>query len=176
MKEKILKVAIALAVISILPFVILITRREAPPEKIDVETHKEQVVKDFVLQSEGRKQWILKSPEALFEGEEKIRLKNPELTIYNGERILLIAKRAVYNQKEKTVNLEEVTITGKEFKGRAPYGVYYTEKENFITDSTCEITFDTTKRISGKSCQIDLRNKRVIIQSDVKSTFREVVK
>jgi len=175
-KEKILKVAIVLAVISILPFVILIARKETPPERIDVETHKEQVIKDFVLQSKGSKQWVLKAPEALFEGEKRIRLENPELTVYDKEKVLLIARSALYDQEKKSVNLKQVVIIGKDFRGKASYGIYYTEREIFITDSTCEITFNSSKKISGKGCQIDLRNKRVIIQSNVKSRFGEVAK
>ena len=176
MNEKILKVAIALAVISILPFIILIARKEAPPERIEVETHKEQVIKDFILQSEGSKQWVLRAPEALFEGEKKIRLENPELTVYDREKVLLIAKKAIYNQEKKSVNLKQVVIIGKDFRGKASHGIYYTEKETFITDATCEITFDSSKRISGKGCRIDLRNKRVIIRSNVKSRFGEVAR
>ncbi len=176
MKEKILRIAIVFAVISILPFVILITRKETPPERIDVETHKEQVIKDFVLQSKGSKQWILKAPEALFEGEKKIRLENPELTVYGKEKVLLIAKSALYDQEKKSVNLNQVVIIGTDFRGEASYGIYHTEKEIFITDSTCKITFNSSKKISGKGCQIDLRNKRVIIQSNVKSRFGEVAK
>lgn len=174
MKNRLLRIAIVLAVISILPFVVLMAQREAPPEKIDVETHREQIIKNFVLQSEGSKRWILKSPKAIFEGEQQVDLDNPKVTVYANETITLTARRAVYDKQKQTVNLEQVTIIGKDFKGSSSYGVYHTKNETFTTNSTCMLTFDGNKEIGGKGCNLNFENERVIIKSMVKSTFREV--
>ncbi|ADY73805.1 protein of unknown function DUF1239 [Desulfurobacterium thermolithotrophum DSM 11699] len=175
MREKFFKVAVFLAIISILPFIVLIMRKETPPEKLNVETHKKQVIKDFVLKSEGVKKWILRAPKALFEGEE-IHLKKPQLVIYDKDKFFLIADEAVYYQNKKLVHLKQVTLIGKNLRGKAPYGTYYTDKEIFTTKTTCEFTFDNDKRVTGKGCQLELKDKKVIIQSNVKSKFGEAIK
>ena len=174
MKETIYKVAAFLAIISVLPFVIFMARRELPPEKFHVETHKKQLIKDFVLESKGEKRsWILRAPEAVFEGNREILLHFPELELLEGEKVLIRAELATYNQDTGELSLEGVSIESKSLSGRTEKGVYSTRKGIFTTNATCKITLKKKFTVEGKGCILDFKSKRVIIQSKVKSILRE---
>jgi len=173
-KETIYKVATLLAVVSILPFIIFVARRELPPEKFHVETHKKQLIKDFVLESRGeKKSWILRAPEAVFEGKETIILKRPKLLLLEEEEVTISAKRATYHQEKGELLLENVRVDGKNIKGKADRGIYRTQEETFLADSRCTVVLKGKFSVEGKSCLLDFKNKRVIIRSEVKSAFRE---
>ncbi|TCK06649.1 LPS export ABC transporter periplasmic protein LptC [Phorcysia thermohydrogeniphila] len=174
MKEAIYKIAAFLAIVSILPFVIFMARRESPPEKFHVETHKKQLIKNFTLESKGEKRsWVLRAPEAVFEGNKEIILKFPELELLEKERVLIHAESAIYNQETEELFLENVSIESENLSGKTRTGTYSTSKGVFVTHDTCEVTLKNRFTVEGKECILDLKNKRVIIQSKVKSILRE---
>ncbi len=173
-KKLFYRIAVLIALVSILPFIVFIARREAPPEKIEVEVHKKQVIKDFVLESKGKKVWKLTAPEATFEGEKCIKLKNPVLRIYNKEIVILKSPAAVYNQKSGKLEVSKVTIVSKGFYAESEKGVYSTSKEVFRTEGSCYIKIKETNQIWGKKCVLDLKKRKFIINSNVRSQLRGV--
>jgi hypothetical protein len=177
MRSKLLKIAIFLGIVSVLPSVVLITRKETPPEKISVKTNREQVIEDFTLRSSSNgKRWNLEAPKAILKENGKIYLSSPVLIIFGKQKTSILAKEALYDEREKKVFLKEVYIHGKNLKGRAKSGIYYVDEETFKTDSFCEFVFNSDKLIKGKGCEIDLKTEKVIILDSVKSVFGEVVK
>ena len=174
MRKVVYRLATFLAIVSIFPFIIFMARRESPPEKFHVETHKKQLIRDFVLKSKGEKRnWILRAPEAILEGKREIRLKLPELELLEKEKIFIRAESATYNQETGKLILKNVSIKSKNLTGKARTGTYSTSEGVFVTHNTCKVILKNKFTIEGKECILDLRNKRVIIQSKVKSVFRE---
>ena len=174
MKKAIYKLAAFLAIVSVLPFIIFMARKESPPEKLHVETHKKQLIKDFVLESKGdKKSWILRAPKAVFRGNREIYLEHPELELLNEEKVTIRSELATYNQETGELFLENVSIEGENLSGKAGRGVYNTGKGIFVTNEGCEVTLKSRFTVKGKDCTLDLKNKKVIIQSKVKSVLRE---
>ncbi len=173
-KNILYKLALFIAVISILPFVIFIARREAPPEKIEVEIHKKQVIREFVLESKGKRAWKLISPEATFEGEKRIMLKSSTLHIYGQETVVLKSPNAIYDQKSGELKVGKVTIKSKSFYAKSDPGIYLTSTGIFTTEGSCYINIRNNGQIWGKQCILDLRKRKFIIKSNVHSRFRGV--
>ncbi|MEO2068575.1 MAG: LPS export ABC transporter periplasmic protein LptC [Desulfurobacteriaceae bacterium] len=176
MRSRLLKVAILLGIVSILPSIVLITRRETPPEKVSVRTNKEQVIVDFTLRSTGDKRWSLRSSKATFIDDKNVFLTCPQLRVLDGQSYTIEAESAIYDERGKKVSLNKVLLYSKNFKGETENGTYYVDKEVFKTTSFCKVVFYPDKVIEGKGCEIDLKNEMVIILSNVKSTFGEVVR
>ena len=174
MKPRIHHIAVFTAVLSFLPLVVFIARKEAPPEKIQVETHEKQVVKEFTLNSpEKGNRWILKSPEALLEKEGEVLLRSPKVTLLDRDNTLIEAKTALFRQGEGTLLLKEVRVTGKNFRATAEDGVYDTGAGIFRTKRWCSVLLKGKHRIRGKGCVLDLKNRRVIIRKQEKEGNRK---
>ncbi len=170
MKPRIHHIAVFTAALSFLPFVIFIARREAPPEEIHVETHEKQMIKNFTLNSpEKGNKWLLKSPEAVFERENVLLLKSPKLVLLDRGNATIEAETAIFKQEEGKLFLKNVRVKGKNFFAMAENGVYNTKSEVFKTKRWCRLLLRNKHRIRGKRCTLDLKNRRVIIHSKVRS-------
>ncbi|GEM_PF-1232479 len=178
MKGLFQRVAFFLLLISFIPFLFFFVRRESPPPKVRVETHRNQVVKDFSLRSSGRDFWVLVSPEALFHGEQEVFLKFPKLTLYrnNGARIVVRSSEAVYHKQKNKLYLKGVNLTGRDFKVTAPSGVFDFKSGRFFAEKGCKIVLEGSGVTTGKRCIFNLKKDSFSVSGKVKSIFRSGVR
>ncbi len=176
MRSKLYKLALFLLIISFIPFLIFLSKREAPPAKVNVPQHKTQTVENFVLKSSGKNRWQLRSPKANFINENLIELVNPVLTIFLKNQIVIKADEAKLNRKEGLVYLKNVTLTGPDFVAFSPEGIYILRKQMFKTDKRCKITYNRINTSEGNTCILDLKYQRAIISDSVKTVVREDLK
>ena len=163
--------------IAIIPFVLFIARRESPPEKIKVESHRQQVIKQFRLESRDKIEWELTSPEAKFKGENTISLKNPLLLVKTASRTVTIkAPYALFYRKQKRVKLKQVFLETDNLTAQSPCGIYDVNSGTFTTDCGCKISLRKVNTITGKICILNLNERKITVSNGVKSIFREVKK
>ncbi len=162
------RAALLLSLLSLIPLMVFLSRRETPPEKISVKFHQRQTVENFILNSSGSRRWVLKSPLAVFKEKDLIELKFPVLTLFTSPPVIVKAKRALFNRKENRLELEEVELESGQLFASSPRGTYLIEKELFETSSGCLVktpSFTT----SGKVCTLNLEEGEVIITQQVKT-------
>jgi len=169
------KVAFLLAVASLVPLVIFLSRRESPPEKISVKVHDKQTVENFTLTSSGERRWLLRAPVAIFEDRERIRLKEPVLEVEAEPPVLIRAKEALFNKAKGVLYLKGVELTSGNLEAGAPSGVYYVKRELFDTKAGCTFRLkDTNSNTTGNHCQIFVKEREVIITNHVRTEVFEV--
>ena len=176
MRDKLYRLALILAIISFLPFLVFISRREVPIEKVKVPAHKTQTVENFRLKAAGKNKWELSAPEATFVGKNIIKLKTPVLTVYLQNRIVIKSLNAVFYRDKGVVYLDNVTLLGKNFRADSKKGVYNLEKQLFETDKGCRVVYNDINSLEGEVCKIDVKEDRVIILKHVRTVIREVLK
>lgn len=176
MRKNLYRIAIVIAVVAFIPLIVFIAGRESPPEKIKVETHRKQVIKQFRLESKEKIEWELTAPEAEFKGDNVISLKNPRLLILLKHQppITIKSPSALYFRKEKRIELKHVLLQTDNLTAESPCGVYYVDSALFKTDCGCKILLKGANSITGKICTLNLREKKITISNNVKSVFREV--
>ena len=176
MKEKFYKLALILAVVSFLPFLIFVSRREAPPEKVKVPQHKTQTVENFKLKATGENKWELSAPKATFIGKNVIKLILPVLTVYLQNEIIIKSSSAVLYRDRGIVYLDNVTLVGRNFRASSKKGTYNLKRQLFETDEGCRAVYNNVNSLEGEICKIDVREDKVIILKHVKTVIREVSK
>lgn len=176
MKSRLYKLALFLLIISFIPFLIFISKRETPPEKINVPQHKTQTVENFILKSSGKRRWQLTSPKANFLDKNTIQLKKPVLTVFLRSQVVIEADEAKLDRKKGKVYLKNVKLIGKNFKAFSPEGVYLLKRESFKTNKSCKVTYNSINTSEGKVCTLDLKYQRAIISGGVKTVVREELK
>ena len=176
MRSKFYKLSLVLLIISFLPFLIFLLRRENPPAQIEVPHHKTQTIENFELKASGRNRWKLKSPKATFIGKEIIKLKHPVLTIYVNGNMLIYAESAKLDKKRNKLILKKVYITGKNFNAFSKKGIYSLKKQIFETNSGCKAVYNNVNFSEGNACKIYLKSREIIITNGVKTVIREVLK
>ncbi|WP_456342723.1 LPS export ABC transporter periplasmic protein LptC [Thermovibrio sp.] len=164
------KAALILALSSLIPFIIFLSRRENPPEKISVKLHQKQTVENFVLTSSGKSRWILKSPLAVFREKELIELDSPVLTVSGSPPIVVRARKALFDRKRGELELEGVEMETGELSAASPQGVYFVERELFKTDKGCLVKSGSATT-TGKECTLKLDKRKVIITQQVKTVI-----
>ncbi|WP_456456116.1 LPS export ABC transporter periplasmic protein LptC [Thermovibrio sp.] len=167
------RLALALLLVSILPFIFFLVRRETPPENLKVKTHKEQTIENFTLNSTGKNRWILKSPKAVFRGNNLVELKKPVFETLNAPKIEITAKEALLNREKGFLFLKSVNLVSNGLKAFSPEGIYFIETGVFKTDKGCELKTETSTT-KGRKCIFYLKEGEVIIEGKVKSTIWEV--
>ena len=176
MRAKLYKIALFLVIISFLPFLIFISRKENPPEKVKIPHHKTQAIENFKLEATGKNRWELVAPEATFAGKEIINLRNPVLTLYLKDKLMIKATKAILYRDKGIVYLENVRLLGKNFEAVSNRGTYNLKEQIFETRSGCRATYNMVNTSEGKVCKIDLKEDRVTILNRVKTIVREVKK
>ncbi len=178
MKKKLYKIAVFIALAAFIPLVVFIANRESPPEKIKVESHKRQIIKQFKLESKEKVNWELTAPEAEFKGEDVIFLKNPHLLIHPKSQppITIKSPSALYFRKEKKVELKHVLLKTDNLTAESPCGIYFVDSALFKTNCGCKILLKSKNSIAGKICVLNFKKKEITISGNVKSVFREVKK
>lgn len=176
MRNKLYKIAIFLTVISFIPFLIFLSKRESPPEKVNIPRHKTQTIENFILKSEGENRWQLKAPQAFFLNENEIKLITPVLTVFTKNKIVIEAKEALYNKSRGIVYLKGITLKGKDFVLTSPEGKYNLKLQKFVTDAGCKAVYNDVNTLQGENCVVNLRSKTTIISNHVKTVIREVLK
>ncbi len=176
MREKLYRLALTMAVISFLPFLVFVSRKEAPPEKIKVPQHKTQTVEKFKLEATGKNKWELIAPKATFVGKNIIKLNNPVLTIYLKNRVIIESSRAILHRDKGIVYLDNVTLFDENFKADSKGGIYDLRRQLFKTDKGCRAVYNNVNSSKGKICKIDVSEDKIVILKHVKTVIREVSK
>ena len=176
MRSKFYKIAVLLAIISFIPLFIFVSRRENPPDKVNVPRHKTQTVENFRLKASGKEKWELVSPKAQFVDKNIVNLENPVLTVYLKNRVTVKAREARLDRSKGTVYLKDVKLVGTDFEAFSRKGIYYLRREVFKTNSGCKAIYNGVNSSKGRVCTIDLKSRKVIIRGRVKTVVREVLK
>jgi len=176
MKGKFYKVSLFLAVISFLPFLVFISRRENPPPKVKVPKHKKQTVEEFTLRSTGKNRWVLRAPKATFPEKDVVILEKPVLTLFRDGNFTIIAEWAKLLKRENKVLLKRAVLEGRNFRGFSPKGIYYFDGEVFKTNSNCTVVYNGVNSMKGKNCTVDVKRQKVIISKGVRTVIKEVRK
>jgi hypothetical protein len=174
MKSKFYKLSLILAVVSFVPFLIFISRRENPPPKVKIPQHRKQTVEKFILKSTGKNRWILRAPKATFPEKNVVILEKPVLTIFKNGNFTIVANWAKLFKEKNKVFLKNATLKGKNFTGFSPEGVYYFNREIFKTNSTCKLIYNGVNSIKGRTCTVDVKRQRVIIFKGARTVIKEV--
>ncbi len=176
MRSKLYRLALFLLIVSFIPFLIFISKKETPPEKINVPQHKTQTVENFILKSSGKNRWQLKSPQAKFLDKNIIELKKTILVVFLKSRITIKAEEATFNRNLGQIRLKSVELIGPNFRASSPEGIYDLNKEIFKTESKCKIIYNKINISEGNTCTLDLKYRRAIIYGRVKTVIREELK
>ena len=176
MRSKFYKLAIFLLVISFFPFLIFISKRETPPEKVNIPQHKTQTVEKFILKSTGKNRWQLVSPKAKFVGKNVIDLDKPVLTLFQKTEITIEAEKARFFRDRGYIYLKQVKLKGANFEAYSPEGVYSLKNQTFKTEKGCKVTYNGINSSEGKVCTLDLKYQRAIISGGIRTTIREELK
>ena len=176
MKSKLYKLALFLLIVSFFPFLIFISKKETPPEKINVPQHKTQTVENFILKSSGKNRWQLKSPQAKFLDKNTVELKRPVLVVFLKSKITIKAEEAKFNKNLGLIHLKSVELIGPDFWAFSPEGIYDLNKEIFKTESKCKVIYNRINMSEGNACTLDLKYRRAIIYGRVKTVIREELK
>jgi len=174
MGKNLYKISLILIVITLLPLIFFLSRKEVPNQKIKIPKHKRQTVENFVLKSSGKNRWTLTANRAMFTNQNQVNLTKPILKINLKQPLTIKAERASYFRNRNLINLEKVTLMGKNFYASSPKGIYYLDKKVFKTDSYCKITFNKVNEIEGKGCLLNIEKEEITIFNSVKTTIKEV--
>ncbi len=170
MRDILFKIAVILALISIAPLIVVISRRENPPKYPKVEVHNKQIVRDFTLKSNG---WVLKAPIAEVK-KECISLKLAKLKVLSNKTVTIMASEACYKKQSNVCNMKNVKLLEDNLTAITPYGIYNGRKNTFRTLKSCLIKFSGNNTIEGNGCIANLKDQRFIILNGVKSTLRSM--
>ena len=171
------KVAFLLALASLVPLIIFLSRRESPPEKISVKLHNKQTVENFTLSSTGKERWVLRAPVAVFEDKNRIKLKKPVLTVYTRPPVVIEAEEALFDRSRSELYLKGVHLTSENIEALAPVGTYFMKRELFKGSKGCTFNLKTSKSTTtGKLCRILVDKREVIISKGVKTQVFEVIR
>ncbi|WP_457678597.1 LPS export ABC transporter periplasmic protein LptC [Thermovibrio sp.] len=165
------KLAVVLAVLSLVPLLIFFSRKESPPEKVKVKLHNRQTVENFTLESTGKEKWLLSSPLALFKGKDVIELKSPVLTLISPKRAVVRANEAVYYRGKGLLKLKGVSLNLENLKAFSVSGTYFLKKELFKGKGGCEVLTENSET-TGNLCTLYLKSEEVIISDRIKSVIR----
>jgi len=171
------KIAFVLALASFVPLVLFLSRRESPPEKVPVPSHKKQTVENFTLSSTGKERWVLRAPVAIFEDRNRIRLKRPVLTVYTRPPVVIKAEEALFDKGRSELYLKKAHLTSENIEAFSPLGTYYVKRELFTGREGCTFNLKTSKSTTtGGVCRILVDRREVIISKNVKTRVFEVIK
>ena len=162
------KVALILVVLSLVPLVIFLSRREGPPKKISVKVHQRQTVENFVLNSTGEEKWVLKSPLAVFKEKNLIELQSPVLKVFRDPPIVIEAERALFNRAKGELRVVKVKLKSGQLFGTSQEGTYFVDRELFTTNSGCLIKVRSSTT-TGKNCTLKFKEREVIISQNVRT-------
>ena len=176
MRSRLYRLALLFLIISFVPFLIFISRKETPPEKVNIPQHKSQTIENFILKSSGKNRWQLTSPKAKFLDKSIIELEKPVLTVFLKSRITIEADEAKLDRKKGLIYLDNVKLIGSSFKASSPQGIYILKRELFKTNRNCKVTYNIVNTSEGKICTLDLKYQRAIISGGVKTVVREELK
>ena len=176
MRNRLYRLALLFLITSFIPFLIFISRKETPPEKINIPQHKTQTIENFILKSSGKSRWQLTSPKAKFLDKSVIELEKPVLTVFLKSKITIEADKAKLDRKKGLIYLDNVKLVGSNFKALSPQGIYILKRELFKTNKTCGVTYNSINTSKGKICTLDLKYQRAIISGGVKTVVREELK
>lgn len=171
------KLAFFLALASLVPLVIFLSRRESPPEKVSVKLHNKQTVENFTLSSAGKEKWVLRAPIAVFEDRDKIKLEKPVLTVSSHPPAVIEAEEALFDRKSSRLYLKGVRLTSRNIKAFSPRGTYLLKRELFKGTDGCSFTLQSSNSTTtGKECEILVKERKVIISQGVKTQVFEVIR
>ena len=173
MRNKLYKLALLLVLLSFVPFLLFVSKRETPPEKIKVPQHKTQTVENFVLKSAGKNVWELESPSAVLVRKDLIKLTKPVLTVLSKERVVIKASEALFDREKQLVYLKQVSLKGKNFIAFSPEGIYDLKSQTFKTEVGCKAVYNSVNTLEGKKCVLNLKSRVTIISNRVKTVIRE---
>ncbi|SMO69156.1 Lipopolysaccharide-assembly, LptC-related [Balnearium lithotrophicum] len=176
MRNKFFQIAVLLIFLSVLPLVVFLSRREAPPEKVKIPKHRKQTIEEFVLKSSGKNRWILRAPTATFLNKNTIKLIKPKLKVFLTEKVEIEADSAEFLRDKNRVILKNVRLKGKNFNAFSPSGTYFLKSGVFLSKSKCNANFNKVNNITGKGCKIEFKREKITIFSSVKTTIKEVKK
>ena len=174
MRRKLYRVAVFLALVSLLPLLIFLARRETPPTKVEVKVHQKQTIENFVLRASDRYDWELKSPEAQAVDKNNLLLKEPVLTLYLKEPVVIKAEEAVYNRAKGEISLVKPELLTGNYTASSPEGVYLIKKKLFLSNSPCRFVSRYQGETVGRSCTVNLVSGTVIIRGKVRTTLNGV--
>jgi hypothetical protein len=162
------RLALFLIAVSTLPFILFFARKESPPERIEVKSHRKQTIEDFSLKAEGGKKWELSAPRAIFETKSRVKLLNPVLKIEEPP-LKIFAREALYEKEGEKLFLKEVRIEGEEMELSAPDGVYLLREELFKGERGCTFKGKATGTTVGSRCILLIGEKKIIISDGVRT-------
>jgi len=164
------KAALVLALVSLIPLVIFLSRRESPPEKISVRLHQKQTVENFTLNSTGQTRWVLKAPVAVFREKDLIELTSPVLTVFRTPPVTVRAGEALFDRKRGILTLRDVYLETGQLRAFSPGGTYLIDKEIFKSSSGCRVVAGSSTT-EGKNCTLLIPEREVIITQQVKTVI-----
>jgi hypothetical protein len=174
MRSKLYRAAVFLAIVSLLPLLIFLSRRESPPSKVEVKVHQKQTIENFVLRASDRYDWELKSPEAQAVDKNTLLLKEPVLTLYLKESIVIRAKEALYDRARREIELLSPQLLTGNYTAFSPKGIYWIEEKLFVSNSPCKFVSRWQEETVGRNCTVNFVKGTVIIKGGVKTTLTGV--
>ncbi|WP_456437509.1 LPS export ABC transporter periplasmic protein LptC [Desulfurobacterium sp.] len=173
MREKLFRIAVFIGIAGLLPLLLIMFRRDAPPPEVHIKKTKQQIIRDFVFSQEKNNQteWKLKAPEAKFI-DNHIILINPILIVNTKNPVTITAKKAIYYKQENRATFEKVKLKGQDFYAEIPKGRFDGKRQIFHSNSNCHVKFLNGYTIEGKNCTINFKTGKVIISKTVKTVIK----